>query len=100
MSDSENDDDDYCPTVNDEKIFNQEVGENDNNDEKSKTGMTQAESEEADEILKSFKLNLPINEKSPEKKKQVVSEVKSYDFAGETVQIDEKTGLEHRFNFL
>ena len=68
MSESENDDDDYCPTVNDEKMFNQEVGENDNKDENNKTGMTQTESKEADEILKSFKLNLPINEKSPEKK--------------------------------
>jgi len=93
MSDSDNDDD-YCPTARDEKAFAHEVGAGKEEESREKV-MTEMESREADEILKSFKLNLPIE--TPEKKKSTVSEVKSYDFAGETVQIDEKTGLEHRF---
>ena len=55
--------------------------------------MTEAESAEADEILKSFKLNLPIKQKIEIIK---TPEIKSYDFAGETIQVDEETGLEHR----
>ena len=92
MSDSENDDD-YCPTKNDEKEFSREVyGQNQDQKENGKL-MTEAESLEADEILKSFKLNLPIKQSVKVVK---TPEIKSYDFAGETIQVDEETGLEHR----
>ena len=91
MSDSENDDD-YCPTATDEKDFSREVGEKQDDIQKT-TFMTEEESTEADAILQSFKLNLPIKETKFVMKKP---EVKTYEFAGETIQVDEKTGLEHR----
>ena len=93
MSDSENDDD-YCPTKTDEKEFSREVyGQNQDQKENGKL-MTADESAEADEILKSFKLNLPIKQNITVTVK--APEIKSYDFAGETIQVDKKTGLEHR----
>ena len=49
--------------------------------------------EEAEDILKSFKLKIPFKETRKIEKKK---EIKTYDFAGETIEVDESTGLENR----
>ena len=52
---------------------------------------------EAEDILKSFKLKIPFKETRKIEKKK---EIKTYDFAGETIEVDESTGLENRWKFI
>ena len=93
-SESENDDD-FVPDAKAEREYEAEMARQ-NIEEKSEKkgfGMTAEESKEAEDILKSFKLKLPFKENRKIEKKK---EIKTYDFAGEAIQVDESTGLENR----
>ena len=94
MSESENDED-FVPDAKAEKEYESEMARQkiDQKDEKEGFGMTAEESKEAEEILKSFKLKIPFKETRKVEKKK---EIKTYDFAGETIEVDESTGLENR----
>ena len=83
MSDSDSNDEEYNPTKNDEKIFEKEMKKQTIQSEPDKkSGMTPQESERAEEILRSFKLNQPIKPKSTEKKiDQAPKQIETYDFA-------------------
>ena len=98
MSDSDSNDEEYNPTKNDEKMFEKEMKNQTLQVEPdTKSGMTPQESERADEILRSFKLNQPIKLKNTERKiDQAPKQIETYDFAGEIIEVDNKTGLENR----